>query len=401
MWLAQSNALDNYVKQSQIRDPQIIAMYRIAMDTAMENCNFAGDMLSKIYSYCQETNSVYEGGLAELNLYIAQGCAAFAAAGFNGDTGRWNVLDTSWQRPLATKALSVVETTLINRSLANPDQPYLSPDCQYIYCNGEKWRIDGGSVPGYVSKETGNQQWTSNWSDSSVIALSYEEFDTGMAFGLVSNALINAGQDASPKYYDKDGNTIAGLRGSRNARAAGTGANFASGALDGLIESNRSGAIVFLFQTRGNVDKRVSIFSSGDSTSYNLWRNRAYFSGTPDSSDSISQGTSLKDSAVASIMLNRKSDLASLYEVSTGKKPSEKLTIGAVFDDSSRNRKDAHTGQFVFTERGELLEKVVRYPNDKIIVFHGDEEVDATSAWFDIGYSPDELVKGEVTNALE
>ena len=67
------------------------------MGTNLEKLNRAGAMLSKIYSYCEETNHVYEGD--ELSGYrdaIAHGVSALTGSAFDPATSSWHDWDDGW-----------------------------------------------------------------------------------------------------------------------------------------------------------------------------------------------------------------------------------------------------------------------------------------------------------------
>ncbi len=67
------------------------------MGTNREKLDKAGAMLSKIYSYCEETNHVYEGD--ELSGYrdaIAHGVSALAGSTFDPTTSSWHDWDDGW-----------------------------------------------------------------------------------------------------------------------------------------------------------------------------------------------------------------------------------------------------------------------------------------------------------------
>lgn len=57
---------------------------------------YAGQMLSKIYSYCAQTNNVYEGDLGKLTSAVRAGASAFAGCSFDSSTGKWGQIDYSW-----------------------------------------------------------------------------------------------------------------------------------------------------------------------------------------------------------------------------------------------------------------------------------------------------------------
>ncbi len=67
------------------------------MGTNREKLDKAGAMLSKIYSYCEETNHVYEGD--ELSGYrdaIAHGVSALTGSTFDPTTSSWHDWDDGW-----------------------------------------------------------------------------------------------------------------------------------------------------------------------------------------------------------------------------------------------------------------------------------------------------------------
>lgn len=63
------------------------------------NANEAGEMLSRIYAYCEKTNGAYEGTLQDVSAMAASGAAQFASCGFSVIDGKpsWDVIDeSSW-----------------------------------------------------------------------------------------------------------------------------------------------------------------------------------------------------------------------------------------------------------------------------------------------------------------
>lgn len=57
---------------------------------------YAARMLSDIYSYCAETDGLYEGDLGKLTDAVRAGASAFASCSFDASTGRWGEIDYSW-----------------------------------------------------------------------------------------------------------------------------------------------------------------------------------------------------------------------------------------------------------------------------------------------------------------
>lgn len=67
--------------------------------TWQANANEAGEMLSKIYAYCEKTNGAYEGTLQDATAMAANGAAQFASCSFGITDGKpsWGVIDeSSW-----------------------------------------------------------------------------------------------------------------------------------------------------------------------------------------------------------------------------------------------------------------------------------------------------------------
>lgn len=61
------------------------------------DADHAGRMLSKIYSYCEQTNGLYGGDLGTLTNAVNAGAQAFASCGFDAATHTWGKLDSSWK----------------------------------------------------------------------------------------------------------------------------------------------------------------------------------------------------------------------------------------------------------------------------------------------------------------
>lgn len=67
------------------------------MGTNKEKLDKAGAMLSKIYSYCEETNHVYEGDeLSDYRNAIAHGVSALTESTFDTNTNTWHDWDDGW-----------------------------------------------------------------------------------------------------------------------------------------------------------------------------------------------------------------------------------------------------------------------------------------------------------------
>ena len=57
---------------------------------------FASRKLSDIYSYCAETNGLYEGDFGKLTDAVRAGASAFTSCRFDSATGKWASIDYSW-----------------------------------------------------------------------------------------------------------------------------------------------------------------------------------------------------------------------------------------------------------------------------------------------------------------
>lgn len=77
------------------------ASLQASMAGCRRQASYAEDMLSKIYSYCAETNSLYEGELHDLSVAVASGVRAFSDCEFDSRTGEWGFLDKSWMSAFA------------------------------------------------------------------------------------------------------------------------------------------------------------------------------------------------------------------------------------------------------------------------------------------------------------
>lgn len=141
----------NWLRRQPVRMWWSEWSYSSAMNSARESASYAGDMLSKIYSYCDETNGAYGGELAGLNACIARGCAAFSSSGYSV-AGGWGKLDQSWQTDLRAKASKVAEEVYLQDSRDNPESVYLSGDGQYVYISGSKVSIEGADPDEFVQK---------------------------------------------------------------------------------------------------------------------------------------------------------------------------------------------------------------------------------------------------------
>ena len=77
-----------------------------SIEEAQNLAHKAGEELSKIYSYCEETNNVYKNNAA-LNSAINKGLAALSVGGYNRASGSWepSYINTSWIGELRDAAL--------------------------------------------------------------------------------------------------------------------------------------------------------------------------------------------------------------------------------------------------------------------------------------------------------
>lgn len=71
--------------------------YASAIPGYLERIRRAGEVLSKIYSYCEETNGLYsDDELSGLCNLVARGTRALASSGFDGQTCSWSAWDDGW-----------------------------------------------------------------------------------------------------------------------------------------------------------------------------------------------------------------------------------------------------------------------------------------------------------------
>ncbi|OUO88921.1 hypothetical protein B5F40_11985 [Gordonibacter sp. An230] len=127
-------------------------MYEEAAAFAYDAANLAGDMLSKVYSYCDETNGAYEGDLADLTSCLARGCAAVSSSGFDAEAGRWGALDMSWSVELREKAAKVADQVLLEATRKEPGMVCVSEDGAWAYVSGKRFPL-AGTASGLLSSE--------------------------------------------------------------------------------------------------------------------------------------------------------------------------------------------------------------------------------------------------------
>lgn len=71
--------------------------YASAIPGYLERIRRVGEVLSKIYSYCEETNGLYsDDELSGLCNLVARGTRALASSGFDGQTCSWSAWDDGW-----------------------------------------------------------------------------------------------------------------------------------------------------------------------------------------------------------------------------------------------------------------------------------------------------------------
>ena len=71
--------------------------YASAIPGYLERIRRAGEVLSKIYSYCEETNGLYsDDELSGLCNLVARGTRALASSGFDDQTCSWSAWDDGW-----------------------------------------------------------------------------------------------------------------------------------------------------------------------------------------------------------------------------------------------------------------------------------------------------------------
>lgn len=98
--------------------------------------NRASAMLSKIYSYCDETNNIY-GGIDELATAISKGILAFSNS-FDYAAKTWNQLDTSWKNDIDSYFGNAGADILLAKSLGG--EPIFTED-GWAYIDGKRYDL--------------------------------------------------------------------------------------------------------------------------------------------------------------------------------------------------------------------------------------------------------------------
>lgn len=101
-------------------------------------------MLSKIYSYCSQTNGAY-AEVGNLNACMIKGASALAASGYSAKAGCWGALDASWRTELAVRGAKVADAVMLEEPRPDPEAVFVSGDRQYVHHQGRKWSIESRS----------------------------------------------------------------------------------------------------------------------------------------------------------------------------------------------------------------------------------------------------------------
>lgn len=387
-------SLDRYRRTAVIPDQSHVLSMQMAMGAAQKQRDFAKSMLAKIHAYNNETSGLYEGGLADLNASITKGCDAFSLAGFNGAAGRWKPLDTSWFDGMKSNAVKVIDAYFLEESRRDPEKVFLSPDMQHVYCNGEKWRIEGGSSPSLMTTPEGEGPFiTQGWAEESRIEFDYEHFDAWLAgvFGIIG--FFQGEINAKPKQSDQ-GVPLAYKKAVTNGMTIWNSMLSSADAVGGAMDR---GKVTFVFSRAGVHDQKVAIYASGSLTTYartvdhleTVW---GYYN-TPD--------YNYLDNNIALALAGGRKGLSAFYTSVTGNRPYGDVCIAASFDDAARTQ-EGFTAQYHFTEEGKLVECVAIHTYDKVTLTDTGRpgSVDATAEWFGLEHTPNGTIEEKVNDEL-
>lgn len=345
-------------------------------------------MLQKIYNYCNLTNNLHDNNLAQLNCSVTAGINALGdSAGAHG-TSKWSSLDTSWVSGLYDNMAKVSDDYNLQESRNNPNTIKFSSDMQYIFCNGQKWPIDGGEVK-FSEIGIDRPGFYSNWSDLFDVEEDYSAFDPVLYFAYNLRYFGSDSKDCKPEWDSR-------LSTNKDIVGIFSGAKLASSVLDNLVDSKElatyEGKIKFVFQTRGN-EKRVQILVSGELTSFDRAKN--FFTASESTDQSIADYQTVENSIDHGI--NAKPGLHSskndFFKDATGKTPDGDVHFGA----SLQERVGKYTSKIHFDENGNAVETLIPFMNDKVTAWdtaHPDEVFDVTQAWHNLERKPsDKLIK--------
>lgn len=311
------------------RDLRCERLYAASIRFAQDSASFAGDMLSKIYSYCSQTNGAY-AEVGDLNACIARGASAFSASGYSAKAGRWGELDTSWRAELAVRGAKVAEAVMLEESRSDPEAVFVSGDRQYVYYQGRKWRIESPSdseEPGFYTV------WKRVYEDREIPFTEVEWAKILAGFG--TDSVGGGGGGKGINIANEANGNILGLL---------------SSSLENIKNSISSRKLVFRFEERPDGAGRVTILGKEPYPQGSL-----FFSDcAPSKSD-------------ANILASR------IFEEETGEKA---LPLVSLYDvlftfDAARSDPESYTSVFYFGQDGSLEEQVIRYPEDKVQVMVG------------------------------
>lgn len=371
----------------------ITSSYEGAVRLAMEDASFAGDMLSKIYSYCAETNNAYGTDLSNLFSLIRRGCAAFAIPGFNAHTGKWNAVDQSWRADLSKAAYKIADKMLKEQSLENPDSVVYAPGFQYLYFRGRKWRIEGGEDKGYVY-ESDTPAFLPGWTQEDRLIVPYESLDGAMFWGLFLSGVGSSFESGVPDAWKDMAGKGINVAGGNKMGGVGAALSTFNDVGNSYQEAEYKGSIIYVFETRGSIDSRVRILVSGESSVFNVKKQ-----GLNIITDGIYQ-----DYHIAKYLSGTEEDRAALFYKASGLEAHGSLTTNATFNHAAREATEdgvvPPTGMIHFDKEGNPKETVVMYPGDSVTITDGyGRTVDVTEEWFAIEHDPAGATKEAVENA--
>ncbi len=262
--------------------------------------------------------------------------------------------DTSWvagaQEGYDKACVRQVERVMLG--LSKDGTMYLSPDFQHIYYNGKKWKIDSflEEVDEYDKKPRISQSWGD---PLHTVKMPFSVFNLAEFLAYFGNGTSNpnATQEKSKgtQLSSKNGSTMAGL--AIGAEVVGTAAS-----------SKHDYEIAFKFFDNGIGGYRVSILGKEEyptgarSLSTTYWKPGAHM--------------------IAAEMYEKYSGKSSFIET--------RYDISIEYD-ADRQAEGAYTSSFCFNDSGELVEKVIRYPKDRIVINVDaglTESIDITDAVF-------------------
>ncbi|MDR2713980.1 MAG: hypothetical protein LBB42_00375 [Coriobacteriales bacterium] len=264
--------------------------------------------------------------------------------------------DISWKED-ADNIYRLSDDYLKSLSRLNEGSVYISDDKQYLFFEGKKWKIaspyDRAVVDSDFGVFTAPEDLT--YSTSATVLFSNEEFCYGQFLANFGNNSHNVTPD------QEQGKGYTNLSVSQENIFALNAVTFLSGEFDNAASAMKKYEFALQFEECETGGQRVRILGK----------------------DSRLTGISI----LSQIDIHNGNDIAAAaYSKVTGKDSKWYLNYDVVFKfDKARNNPDAFMKEYYFNEQGEMMERLIRYPDDKLEISVNlglAEKVDITDYFF-------------------